>query len=143
MFKNILIVCVGNICRSPMAEYQLKKTLPHLNIFSAGIDAVVGKTAEKTAMRLMKEKNIDMSNHCAQQLNRLLVSRADIILVMEQSHINIIHNNYPSARGKVFLLGKWIKNKQIADPYKRNEQAFKTSLQLIEASVSGWQKILS
>ena len=133
------MVCIGNICRSPMAEYLLKNTLPDLTVFSAGLDAVVGKTAEQTAMRLMKEKGVDMSAHCAQQLNSLLLSQADLVLVMEQAHINLIHNNYPSARGKVFLLGKWIDNKQIIDPYRRGDQAFQDSLQTIEASISGWQ----
>ncbi|HHL19038.1 MAG TPA: low molecular weight phosphotyrosine protein phosphatase [Thiothrix sp.] len=139
MFNNVLMVCVGNICRSPMAEYLLKDTLPELNVFSAGLSAVVGKTAEKTAMRLMQEKEIDMSDHCAQQLNTLLLSRADLVLVMEQAHLNTIHHNYPAARGKVFLLGKWINNKQIVDPYQKGEQAFQDSLHAIEASISGWQ----
>ncbi len=46
MIKTVLIVCVGNICRSPMAEGLLRQAMPELTVHSAGLEAVVGKPAD-------------------------------------------------------------------------------------------------
>ena len=45
--QNILVVCVGNICRSPMAEFFLKTAHPDLHIESAGLSAMVGHSADE------------------------------------------------------------------------------------------------
>jgi protein-tyrosine phosphatase len=60
VFKNILIVCVGNICRSPMAEYLLQKMTNKqsmdIKVTSAGLGALVGHSADEYAIEVMKEK---------------------------------------------------------------------------------------
>ena len=61
--KNILVVCVGNICRSPMAEYFLKEAHPDLHIESAGLSAMVGHAADDKAIDCMNAKNIEMIKH--------------------------------------------------------------------------------
>ena len=68
-FKNILVVCVGNICRSPMAEYLLKKKHPQLTIHSAGISGMSGYAADEKAQNCMQRIGIDMSSHSARKLN--------------------------------------------------------------------------
>ena len=52
--KNILVVCIGNICRSPMAEYLLKQQYPQLNIESAGISGLIGHQADEKAQLFMQ-----------------------------------------------------------------------------------------
>ena len=59
--RNILVVCVGNICRSPMGEFFLKKNHPNLHIESAGLSAMVGHTADDKAIASMARKSIDIS----------------------------------------------------------------------------------
>lgn len=142
MFKNIMIVCVGNICRSPMAEALLQHEQPELNVFSSGIGALVGKPADPMAISLMAEKGIDLSKHCAQQINSPLVSKADLILTMEQKHVNAIQSKFPESRGKVHLIGKWNDNQEVPDPYKKDKNAFISSLSLIESGLENWRKKL-
>ncbi|MCK5919237.1 MAG: low molecular weight protein arginine phosphatase, partial [Cocleimonas sp.] len=77
MFKNIMIVCIGNICRSPIGEVLLKHYKPELNVFSSGLGALVGKPADPKSVELMRQKNINLDNHCAQQINSVLVSSSD------------------------------------------------------------------
>jgi len=137
-----MIVCIGNICRSPMGEALLKHKQPQLTVFSSGIGALVGKPADPTAIKLMSDKNIDLSDHCAQQINTVLVSKSDLILTMEQNHVNAIQSKYPEARGKVHLIGKWIDNQEVPDPYKKSEDAFISALALIESGLESWQKKL-
>ena len=81
MFNNILVVCVGNICRSPSGERVLQTLLPSKHIASAGIGAekscLVGKPADEMATQVAAEHGVDLSNHHAQQLTSALCSQYD------------------------------------------------------------------
>ena len=81
--KSVLTVCIGNICRSPMAEGLLTAKLPNIHISSAGTGALVGRPADTQAQKLMLQHGIDISRHVAQQVNKLICSQADLILVMD------------------------------------------------------------
>ena len=52
--NHILVVCIGNICRSPMAEYFLKREYPELYIESAGISGLIGHAADQKAILCMQ-----------------------------------------------------------------------------------------
>ena len=140
MFKNVMMVCIGNICRSPMAEVILQKNKPELKVYSSGLSALVGKPADIKSIELMSEKNIDLKHHCAQQINSVLVSSSDLILTMEKKHIDIIQSKFPESRGKVHLIGKWIDNKEVPDPYKKNKDAFIEAELIIESGLTAWQE---
>ena len=99
MFKNVMMVCIGNICRSPIAEVYLKHLQLELNVYSSGLGALVGKPADLSAVDLMQAKDIDLGNHCAQQINSVLVAGADLILTMEQWHVDAIQSKFPESRG--------------------------------------------
>ncbi|MFP8967008.1 low molecular weight protein-tyrosine-phosphatase [Pokkaliibacter sp. CJK22405] len=143
MFNNILVVCVGNICRSPVGEILLRETLPNnFNISSAGIAALTGKPIDPTSAELLTENGIDSSAHIAQQLNSDLISKNDLILVMEKGHIDAICSRYPSARGKVQLLGRWQGDVEIPDPYRQQRPAFEHAYKLIAQGVADWAKKL-
>ncbi|MGD8695458.1 MAG: hypothetical protein PVI74_16530, partial [Syntrophobacterales bacterium] len=63
--RNILFVCAGNICRSPMAEWQLKallweKPIPGLEVGSAGLIALPGNSASLNAVRVARENSISL-----------------------------------------------------------------------------------
>ena len=142
MFKNIMMVCIGNICRSPIAEVLLKHQQPQLNVYSSGLGALVGKPADPKSVELMTKKGIDLTKHCAQQINSVLVSASDLILTMEQKHVDAILAQYPESRGKVHLIGKWSNNIEIPDPYKKDMDAFSSAATLIETGLNAWQKKL-
>ena len=137
-----MMVCVGNICRSPIAEVLLKDKQPQLKVFSSGISALVGKPADPKSIALMDQKNINLNDHCAQQINSVLVSASDLILTMEQGHVDAIQAKFPEARGKVHLIGKWNDNQEIPDPYKKEDAAFASASALIESGLDAWQKKL-
>lgn len=140
MFNHILIVCIGNICRSPMAQGLFTHALqdkPNYTISSAGLGALVGKTPDKTACELMQEKGIDIHQNYASQLNIEMIKKADIILVMDTHQKNLIAAKAPSAKGKIFRLGKW-DHVDIPDPYQKDLTHFKNTLQLIEQGVNQW-----
>lgn len=142
MSNNILVVCVGNICRSPMGEALLKDALAHkqknnYSVSSAGLGALVGHAPDKIATELMLEKGIDISGYKATQIDHSLIKDAFLILVMEKGHKTALENKEPSAKGKVFRLGEWGKF-DISDPYKKDRKVFEESLRLIEKGITEW-----
>ncbi|MEO3682792.1 low molecular weight protein-tyrosine-phosphatase [Shewanella vesiculosa] len=144
MFDSVLMVCAGNICRSPTAEYVLKSKLTDKNITitSAGLTALVAKPADAMAQKIALSHGVVMENHQGQQLSSQLIASNSVILVMEQRHLNDVHSRYPEARGKTFLLGKWINNAEIPDPYRQSQEAFEHVYALIDSACSAWQKYL-
>ena len=109
MINNILVICIGNICRSPMAEGLLQRAFPGRTVHSAGIGAMIGHPADPFSLQIMQELGIDISAHRARSLNTAMVSAADIILTMDLEQKRFIEQRYASARGKVFRLGEHAK----------------------------------
>ena len=141
-FENILVVCVGNICRSPMAEALLKQRFPEKNIDSAGVGALVGHGADPAAIKIMEQQDIDITSHVAKQIDENLALNADLIFTMSDSQNKWIEERWPFCRGKTFKLGHW-NDKDIADPYKHELSAFQTAYQDIIEGVNEWQDKIS
>ncbi|MDT8453439.1 MAG: low molecular weight protein-tyrosine-phosphatase [Gammaproteobacteria bacterium] len=143
MFADILVVCVGNICRSPMAEYLLARGAVEagvsLRVASAGVGALVGHGADPLAVELLDEQGIDIRGHRARQLDAALVKEFELILVMEAWQQQEIESLYPFARGRVHLLGKWTQT-EIADPYKKPKASFVAAFEQIDRACEAWCK---
>jgi protein-tyrosine phosphatase len=122
--ENILILCIGNICRSPMAEGLFKQALPEKAVCSAGIHAMVGEPADRLALQLMREHGIDISEHRAQNLAGWMVNEADLILTMDSEQKRFIERNFATAKGKVWRLGE-SGDFDIPDPYRHGLAAFR------------------
>jgi len=137
IFPNILVVCVGNICRSPMAEALLKQSFPQRNIFSAGLEGLVGHAADPLAIECMQEDGIDISSHVACRLSAEMLIRADLILTMSTRQVQEIETRWAFSRGKVFKLCHW-SDKNIPDPYCKGKPAFILAKNLIQEGVMDW-----
>jgi protein-tyrosine phosphatase len=129
-----------------MAEGLLKQAFTtsgqnDCTVSSAGLGALIGHPPDAKACQLMLKKGIDISSYRACQLNKDMIRKADLILVMESSHKSAIEELEPCAKGKVFRLGNW-GNYDIPDPYQQNLSAFVTSFNLIERGISEWIKKL-
>ncbi len=144
LFKRIMIVCVGNICRSPTAEHLLRVALAPSDIVvsSAGLGALKSKPIEETARSLLESAGHTLTEHRSQQLTSALINESDLILVMEQHHIAGVLSIAPEARGKVHLLGKWQDNREINDPYRQGRPAFVHAYALIDSAVNAWAQRL-
>jgi len=79
MYHNILIVCLGNICRSPTAERIMQKKLPGHRISSAGIKALAGKDADFQAIKTALKHGVIVAGHTARQLTAPMCEQADLV----------------------------------------------------------------
>jgi len=140
MIKHILVVCVGNICRSPMAEALLRRELrgqDGVTVASAGLGALVGHPASEHSVELMDEMGEDITGHRARQIHPDMVRDADLVLVMEAGHKRAIDDADATARGKVYRLCEW-QDKDIDDPYRRRREAYEMALADIREGVASW-----
>ncbi len=122
--KNILAVCTGNICRSPMAEgifRALLKGVPGAIVSSAGTDALTGNPATEYAVIASGENGIDISGHRARMVGEELIRASSIILCMEPYHFEQILEIDESADSKTLNLaefsGSFKGSNKISDPY--------------------------
>jgi len=142
LFRSVLVVCVGNICRSPVGERLLATRLAErgtsLSVASAGIGALVGHAADETAAAVAAAHGISLDGHVARQFSRELGLDQDLILTMEPGHRREIINASPDLSGRVMLFDHWQGGKGIADPYRRSPEFHEEVFALIDTSASAW-----
>ncbi|MCW6033868.1 protein tyrosine phosphatase [Pantoea sp. JK] len=143
MIKSVLVVCVGNICRSPTGERLFKRALPNIRVASAGLSALKGYPADQKAHDVAADHGVSLDGHQAQQLTASMCRDYDLILVMEKRHVEQVNRIDPAARGKTMLLGHWLNQQEIADPYKKSREAFEEVYGLLENATQKWVNVLS
>jgi len=109
---QIIFVCTGNICRSPMAEGILRAALSpraaeFATVSSAGIAAAHNAPASEHSVTACRENGIDITGHRSSPLNAERIETADLILVMEEHHRLAILRYDPGARDRVFLISEY------------------------------------
>ena len=106
---NILFVCTGNTCRSPIAQGYLDYKKPEIYVKSRGLSAN-GESASENAIKAMAEKGIDIKDHLSAPLSTSDLLWADKVICLSQSHKTAV--NMFTDPQKVFVLGDGI-----SDPF--------------------------
>ena len=133
---GILIVCYGNICRSPMGEYLMRQALQaanlqdHYAVHSAGVRALVGNAAAAGAQEAAAARGVWLDAHRARQLTVDMAMQADTIIAMDEvveEEILIL------SRDKV-TVDLW----PVDDPYGGPPQGYETAFLEIRQRVEDW-----
>ena len=138
MINRILVVCIGNICRSPVGERVLQAALPNITVTSAGLGALVGHGADATASEVAAAHGVSLDGHLARQFTAELAADQDLILVMEPQHRTDVGQIAPQVLGKTMLYDHWIGAKGIADPYRLSREFHQLTFNKIEAAGQAW-----
>lgn len=142
MIRNILLLCTGNVCRSPMAEGLMRNALRSHQIFSAGICALDGAPADALAIELMWQAGIDISAHRARNLASWMIREADLVLTMDSEQLQYVASRFPSARQKLMRLGEPC-DVDIPDPYGLGLPAFSHAFRLIDYALKKQLPVLA
>ena len=131
--RNVLFVCTGNICRSPMAQglfADLLRGRRDIEVTSAGIGAVGGQAPSTHAVEVMSELDIDIRNIRSKPLMADLVRKADFIFVMTYGHLDSMLLLFPSAAEKTFLLREFetdlpVMEREVSDPIGQSRETYR------------------
>lgn len=109
--KEIVFVCTGNTCRSPIAEGLLLATIPSywrsgIAVSSAGTSAWDGQPASESAVEALGEIGIDISRHRARMLTREIIEAAALVVALARCHRDTILELAPEAAGRVLVIGE-------------------------------------
>lgn len=134
----VLVVCTGNICRSPIAQAWLATQVHGVaDVQSAGTSALVGSPADPLAVEVCKNAGLDLSSHRARQITPELLRAANLVLVMESRHRDHLRRIAPWATGKIWRWGHQA-DTDIADPYKLGLDKFQIALETIVRLGQTW-----
>jgi len=124
---HILVVCTGNICRSPMAEGLLRHALAaqpaplqSLKVVSAGVATRLGEPVSENSVIALKKAGIDISGHRSQPLTQEMLDHALAVFGMTESHRAIIQYRATPAPKHLYLFRDFLPppaEKEIGDPY--------------------------
>ncbi|MCG5072826.1 low molecular weight protein-tyrosine-phosphatase [Paraburkholderia tagetis] len=142
MIDHVLVVCEGNICRSPLACAMLAQALPDIGFSSAGTHALVGEGADPLVLEMARERGVQLEEHVATALTDEQVRAADLILTMTKVQREQIEHAWPYARGKVYRLNE-NDGVDVVDPYRRHRMAFELAFAQIEHGVAHWSDVLA
>jgi len=140
--KQILLVCTGNICRSPLAEALLERALAErgiegFDVSSAGTGAWDGAPVSEGAYLVGLERGLDLSGHRARLLTRELVEAADLVLTMARHHRARVDEL--GGEGHVFVLGEYAGREgdeaEVSDPFGGDLGVYRDTCSELEALV--------
>lgn len=131
---SILVVCTGNTCRSPMAEWILRALLEEhglaqrVNVYSAGLSACAGAPLSQGARRVLEARSLaGAREHQASRVTDDMIAQADLILTMTSFHKMSLRQTFADASQKVFTLSDYagLGDTDIADPYGGDDDAYR------------------
>lgn len=142
MFDRILVVCDGNICRSPTAQIMLAVSRPEKSVSSAGLVGLEGADMAAQAREIAEQAGLHCPQHVARRITGDMCRGSDLILVMEARQKEKISMRFPEASGKTFLLTHWNGRYDIPDPYKRSRDVYQQVFTMMNEACQYWAKKL-
>lgn len=146
MMHRIVMVCSGNICRSPMAQVMAERLLAEAKkdalVISAGTLGIQGQPAAEGAIRAIEAWGATLEHHRSQGVSKPLMTAADHIVVMSPSHEGFLLKRDPNLVDKIVRLWRYGQPagrlEEIADPVGLDDAAFVRCREDLEQCLRAW-----
>jgi protein-tyrosine phosphatase len=133
--RRILVVCHGNICRSPYLEAVLQRALTGTEVSSAGFVGR-GRAVPQIAISLGYKRGLDLSGHRSRPLTTPTVRSADLVIVMDADQAHNLARMFPIERARIVIAGdldpRSGANRGITDPWNRSGDVFESSFDRLD-----------
>jgi protein-tyrosine phosphatase len=143
--RCVLVICHGNICRSPFAAALLARRLPALEVRSAGLFAGEGNPAYPAGLRIAKRFDIDLDSHRSAPIDTEMLSGVDLVLGMEGRHRAELVRRHPDVAARVRLLGHFLQSGPftLPDPWGASDDVFVESFERISSATERLARLIS
>lgn len=139
--KKILVVCLGNICRSPLAHGLLEKKLDadKFEVDSAGTGSYhIGSPPDSRSIKVAAKYGLDISNQRARQFKQADFDEFDLIYAMDESNyadiLKLARNKQDREKVKLILDEVYPNEKlNVPDPYLGNESLFEEVYNMLDS----------
>jgi len=138
--RIVTFVCYGNICRSPLAAVYAAGRVPSgVSVESAGFHEAVGRMSPPRITAVAARKGVDLAAHRSTRIDRALIDRSDLVLVMDHQNHRMLTEAFPESAAKVTYLGLFAAHDPlIPDPYSMSEADTVRVVDQICASVNAF-----
>jgi protein-tyrosine phosphatase len=133
--RKILVVCHGNICRSPYLQAVLQRELPDISVFSAGLFGS-DRPVPQISIAVSAKRGLDLSRYRSRPLTRATFDDADLVIVMDSDQASQVASLFPIRRGRVVIAGdldpQFDASRAIVDPFNQSAEVFESSFDRLD-----------
>jgi protein-tyrosine phosphatase len=143
--RKILVVCHGNICRSPYLQAVLQRELPDISVFSAGLFGS-DRPVPPISVAVSARRGLDLSRYRSRPLTRATFDDADLVIVMDSDQARRVASLFPIRRGRVVIAGdldpQLDTGRAIVDPFNQSVEVFESSFDRLDRCASTLVSVL-
>ena len=143
--QRILVICHGNICRSPYLQAVLQRDLPDVAVTSAGFVGS-GRPAPQVSVAVCIQRGLDLSRHRSQPITRSKVAAADLVIVMDAEQARRVAGRFRASPDRIVIAGdldpKFDTSRSIRDPWKESADVFRESFDRLDRCADNLVRLL-
>ena len=137
--RKILVICMGNVCRSPVGAHLLGQRLAgRAEVSSAGLQALSGYPADDVTSDVAADHGVARTGHVARRYSAQLGLTQDLILVMEPGFREAVAAEEPALLGRTLMFDQWTGATGIPDPYQRSRVFHQIVFNQIDVASQAW-----